>query len=117
LEAFQLLLKRWIRRLQPIPADAAPVIAKLKAAGIQFGVHNHDHEFERLGQTIAGRIVYFVEDGGNDLMLEVDLSGYTHAGVNPIKRMAECKGRTPVIHIKDMEVIPEKHQIPLPWRR
>ena len=86
--------------------DAAPVIAKLKAAGIQFGVHNHDHEFERLGPNNRWPHSILLEDGGNDLKLEVDLYWVHHAGVNPIKRMSDCKGRTPVIHIKDMEVVP-----------
>jgi len=35
-------------------ADSAPTIARLKAAGIRFGHHNHQHEFRR---DRAGRIV------------------------------------------------------------
>ena len=56
--------------------DAAPVIARLKDAGIRFGYHNHAHEFERVGGNEGvprTRFDILIEDGGPDLCLELDL--------------------------------------------
>lgn len=81
-----------------------PVIEKLKAAGIRFGYHNHSHEFAR---RLGGGTWYdaFVEAQG-DLMLEIDTYWVAHGGLDPAKLLRRCAGRIPVIHVKDMEVVP-----------
>lgn len=86
-------------------ADAQPVIARLKAAGIRFGYHNHDFEFARGGPH--GRTLYdvLVDEGSPDLMLEIDVYWASHAGLNPERLVTRCAGRVPVIHVKDKEVI------------
>ncbi len=86
-------------------ADALPIIARLKAAGIRFGYHNHDFEFARAGQ--GGRTFYdvLIEEGGPDLMLEIDVYWAAHAGLNPQRLIERCTGRIPVIHVKDKEVV------------
>jgi sugar phosphate isomerase/epimerase len=89
--------------------DALPVIEKLKAAGIRFGYHNHAFEFARTTPENYGKdpktlFDIFIEEGGADLMLELDLYWIDHAGVNPEKTLARSKGRVPVIHIKDKEM-------------
>jgi len=87
--------------------DAAPVIARLKDAGIRFGYHNHAHEFERVGfQNGIPRTQFdtLVEEGGPDLCLELDLYWLGHAGLNPERLIARCAGRVPVIHVKDKEI-------------
>jgi sugar phosphate isomerase/epimerase len=84
-------------------ADSAPVIARLKAAGIRFGYHNHDFEFQRLE---PGRTHYdILIDATADLTLEIDVYWAVHAGVNPIRLFERCGGRVPVIHVKDKEVV------------
>lgn len=91
--------------------DAAPVIAKLKAAGIGFGHHNHSHEFIRVQPGPGGspKTLWdiLIEEGGPDYLLEVDLYWVWHAGVDPAALMRRCAGRTPVIHLKDKEVVPK----------
>jgi sugar phosphate isomerase/epimerase len=84
--------------------DAAPVIAQLKRAGIRFGYHNHDWEFQR---SSPGKTLYdiLIEQGGSDFTLEIDVYWADHAGVNPVRLFERCAGRVPVIHIKDKEVI------------
>lgn len=87
--------------------DAAPVIARLKAAGIRFGYHNHAGEFERVGLEggdTRTRFDILIEDGGPDLCLELDLYWISHAGVNPERLVERCAGRVPVIHVKDKEI-------------
>lgn len=88
--------RRWL-------ADVRPVIEGLKAEGIRFGHHNHAREFfrpERGGATLEDVLI---DEGGDDLMMELDLYWIAHAGVNPERILERCKGRVPVIHLKDKE--------------
>lgn len=93
---------RWAR-------DAAPVIAKLKAAGIQFGYHNHAFEFERVQPATFGKPQTFfdvlLEANVPDLLIEMDVYWVDHAGVSADKLIERCSGKLPVVHIKDKEVI------------
>lgn len=85
-------------------AGARPIIAKLKAAGLRFGYHNHSFEFERYG---AERKTFFdtiVAEGGPDMCIEMDVYWVEHAGFNAARVIEPLKGRLPVIHIKDKEV-------------
>jgi len=85
--------------------DAAPVIARLKAAGIGFGHHNHAHEFERIGAGARTLFDILIEEGGPDYLLEIDLYWAWHGGVDPVTLLERCAGRVPVIHLKDKEVV------------
>ncbi len=87
--------------------DSAPVIAQLKAAGIRFGYHNHAHELERFEFSQGmPRTCFdiFIDDGGPDFCMELDLYWLTHAGANPERIVERCVGQLPVIHVKDKEV-------------
>ncbi|MBW3623372.1 MAG: sugar phosphate isomerase/epimerase [Armatimonadetes bacterium] len=87
--------------------DAGPVIERLKAAGIRFGYHNHAFEFERVENGEGDARTLFdilIEEGGPDFNLELDLYWIAHAGVNPERIVERCRGRVPVIHVKDKEV-------------
>ena len=92
--------RRWID-------DAAPVIAKLKAGGVRFGYHNHAFELERVDyqngepRTLLDLII---DCGNPDMLLELDLYWLAHGGANPQRIVERCKGRMPVIHIKDKEM-------------
>jgi len=83
---------------------AKPVIAKLKAAGIRFGYHNHAFEFVRIGPNQKTCYDIFVDEGGPDFMLEIDTYWVVHAGASPTKLFETVPGRVPVIHLKDKEV-------------
>ena len=87
--------------------ESAPVIAKLKAAGLRFGYHNHAAEFVRQGFEAGHPVTnfdIFIEEGNPDFLLELDLYWVGHAGVNPERIVERCAGRMPVIHIKDKEM-------------
>lgn len=93
--------RRWL-------ADAKPVIARLKAAGIRFGHHNHSREFMRFPEDPRGNLEnILIEEGGPDLFLELDLYWIEHAGMNCVRVLERCHGRVPVIHLKDKEVVTE----------
>ena len=86
---------------------AVPVIARLKEQGIRFGYHNHAHEFERIGFQDGRPTTHFdilIDEGGEDLCLELDVYWAAHAGINPQRIVERCAGRLPVIHVKDREV-------------
>jgi sugar phosphate isomerase/epimerase len=90
--------RRWV-------ADAAEVAARLKPEGIKFGHHNHSHEFfrpERGGPTFADILI---EEGADDFMLELDLYWINHAGASCERILERCRGRVPVIHLKDKEML------------
>jgi sugar phosphate isomerase/epimerase len=88
--------------------DAAPTIAKLKAAGIRFGHHNHAHEFQRVTPEKNYTLWdILIDEGGPDYYLEVDVYWAWHAGIDPAALMQRCSGRVPVIHLKDKEVVPK----------
>lgn len=84
--------------------DALPVIARLKDAGIRFGYHNHAFEFARIGPGRRTLYDILLDEGGNDLLLEMDLYWIAHAGLNPERLVERGRGRIPVIHVKDKEV-------------
>ena len=89
--------------------DARPIIEKLKAEGIRFGHHNHSREFyqpQRHGKTLEDILI---DEGGQDLMMELDLYWVAHAGVSPERLVKRCTGRVPLIHIKDKEPLPDSH--------
>lgn len=86
--------------------DVRPIVSRLKAHGIRFGYHNHSHEFARNAASGRPWFDVLIDDGGADLMLEVDTYWVAHAGIDPARLLARCAGRIPVIHVKDMEVVP-----------
>ena len=87
--------------------DASKMIADLKGAGIRFGHHNHSKEFakdEPHGPTLEDILI---DEGGDDLFLELDLFWVEHSGTNCISLLERCHGRVPVIHLKDKEALKE----------
>ena len=88
--------RRWI-------ADAAPVTARLKQEGIRFGYHNHSHEFFRPNGAESLEDI-LIDEGGADLMLELDMYWIAHAGANCERIIERCHSRLPVVHFKDKEV-------------
>jgi sugar phosphate isomerase/epimerase len=95
--------------------DAAPVIAALKSAGVVFGYHNHAHEFQKI-ESEGGKTLFdlFIEGGGPDFMLEIDVYWVNHAGVNPVRIFDRCVGRAPVVHLKDKEVVAKEGPVMAP---
>jgi sugar phosphate isomerase/epimerase len=74
---------------------------RAKAAGLTFGYHNHDFEFEPLeGQKPWD--VLMEETDPALVKLELDLYWITKAGGDPFKYFREHPGRFPLVHVKDM---------------
>jgi sugar phosphate isomerase/epimerase len=72
-----------------------------KKAGIQFGYHNHDFEF----QPLDGQLPYDLllkETDPKLVKMELDLYWATHAGIDPLELFRKNPGRFPLVHLKDM---------------
>lgn len=70
-------------------------------AGIQFGYHNHDFEF----QPLDGQEPYAVLLKGTDprlVKMELDLYWATYAGKDPVALFKQNPGRFPLVHLKDI---------------
>ena len=73
-----------------------------KKAGIKFGFHNHNSEF----QTDNGQVLYDVllEHTDPELVhMEMDLGWVLAAGIDPLEYFKKYKGRFPLWHLKDMK--------------
>jgi sugar phosphate isomerase/epimerase len=78
-----------------------------KAAGMQFGYHNHDFEFEKLDGQLPYDII--TKDTDASLVkLELDLYWAVRAGLDPVALFKKNPGRFPLWHVKDMEKGPDK---------
>jgi sugar phosphate isomerase/epimerase len=70
---------------------------RVRAAGLQFGFHNHWTEPAKLedGVSLLERLPDWV-------WLELDLGWVWHAGVSPVELLEWARGRTPLVHCKDL---------------
>lgn len=92
--------------------EAIPLARKLQEAGIRFGYHNHSHEWIR---DENGRPCYdMLMDADPILQLEIDTYWVAHAGADPAQLLTLANGRVPVIHVKDMEVVPKEGPVMAP---
>jgi sugar phosphate isomerase/epimerase len=72
-----------------------------KKAGLQFGYHNHDFEFKKIG----GQLPYDVIASADPKLvkLELDLYWIVKAGMDPVELFKKHPGRFPLWHVKDMD--------------
>jgi len=81
-----------------------------RAAGMQFGYHNHDFEFV----PMQGRLPYDVllaECDPDLVQLELDLYWITKGGQDPLTYFARWPGRFPLVHVKDSMGPPEHKMV------
>jgi sugar phosphate isomerase/epimerase len=94
--------RKSIAGFQKMVAEWNKVGKIMKAAGIQYGYHNHNFEFE----TVEGKVPYFdvfLAEMDKDLLtLELDLFWTTKAGINPVDLFKKYPGRFQLFHMKDM---------------
>ncbi len=70
------------------------------AQGIQLAYHNHDFEFEPLGERTA--FDFLLTNCDRDLVkFELDLFWATHAGVDAAQILSDDPQRFPLCHVKD----------------
>ncbi|WP_368505169.1 sugar phosphate isomerase/epimerase family protein [Alkalihalophilus sp. As8PL] len=69
--------------------------------GIQFSYHNHEFELEEIDGSKPLRIL-LDETDPKWVNAELDIYWLTKAGENPVEWINQYKGRTPLLHLKDM---------------
>src|SRR5690606_10670459 len=74
--------------------------AKLRAAGIQLGYHNHAFEFHQLNGRPILETIYAQTDRQN-LVAELDTYWIQFGGGDVIDWCRRMRGRLPFIHLKD----------------
>lgn len=75
--------------------------AECREAGIRFGWHNHEFEFEELeGQRPIDLLL--AETDADLVKIELDLYWINVAGADPLEYFAKHPGRFPLCHVKDM---------------
>jgi len=75
-----------------------------KKLNLKFGYHNHEYEFE----SDKGEVLYDVLLKNTDASLvhmELDLGWVIVAGKNPLDYFGNFKGRFPLWHLKDMDLV------------
>jgi sugar phosphate isomerase/epimerase len=93
---------RFLKELQP-------VIKELQDAGLDFSYHNHNHELARIGQkTWLASVLEKSADMG--LCFEIDTYWIQAGGGDPWEWVKLCKGRMPLLHVKDMLVTHSREQ-------
>lgn len=73
-----------------------------KKAGLVFGYHNHDYEFDKVG----GQVLYDILLDRTDpklVTMEMDLGWVVVAGGDPLAYFNKYPGRFPLWHLKDMD--------------
>lgn len=72
-----------------------------REAGIQFGYHNHDFEFETDGERVLFDVL--LDETDPELVtIELDLFWIARAGYDPVDYFERYPGRFELFHVKDM---------------
>ena len=93
-------------------ARIAEAAARVTAAGLRFGFHNHDGELRTLddGRTVLDRLLELTTER---LFLEIDLGWAWFAGVDPVDLVARVAPRAPLVHVKDLAGASEPRFVPV----
>lgn len=78
-----------------------------REAGLKFGYHNHDYEFE----SDQGQVLYEVllkETDPELVHMELDLGWVVASGFDPADYFSRYPGRFPLWHLKDMDLEEKK---------
>jgi len=89
--------------------ELGPVMERLRAEGMDFSYHNHNHELAHFDRVPwLGRLIEESADLG--LCFEIDTYWIQAGGGDPVAWMARCTGRMPLLHLKDMIVTTAREQ-------
>lgn len=78
-----------------------------KKAGLMFGYHNHEYEFEKVGDQVLYDILLERTDPST-VCMELDLGWVVVTGNDPVTYFKKFPNRFPLWHLKDMN-ISKKH--------
>lgn len=73
-----------------------------RSEGITLCYHNHDFELDRLEDGRMALETIFDDTNSENVKAELDIYWLTKAGEKPENWLTRYKGRTPLVHLKDM---------------
>lgn len=82
--------------------ELSEIGTRLKERGLQLCYHNHSHELKKYDDKYGLDILFENTESGV-LKPEIDTYWVKKAGIDPISYLKKYNGRTPLVHIKDME--------------
>lgn len=82
--------------------------AAANQVGIQVCYHNHDFEFEDLGDGVTGMDILSSETDPELVQFELDLYWVNKAGFDAVEQFKRFENRVPLWHVKDMADTPEQ---------
>lgn len=88
--------------------DLNEIGERCRKEGITLCYHNHDFELESLSDGRSALEVIFEETDENNVKCEFDIYWLQKAGENPASWIDRYKGRTPLVHLKDMTTDDER---------
>jgi len=95
----------WAERIEAL----TEINKKVEAEGLTFGYHNHAHEFVKfpeLGDEYVLDLIY------NKVgIAEIDVYWVEKFGLDPATYLAQYAGKTPLVHIKEMDESREKSTV------
>ena len=83
--------------------EASQVARKLKEGGLTFSYHNHSFELEKFNAR-TGLAILYEESDPEVFNAEIDTYWIQHGGGDPAAWIRKVKGRTPLVHLKDMVI-------------
>lgn len=87
-------------------AESANRIGETLAAdGLSFSYHNHSFEFVKFGAR-TGLDLLLEETDPRYVKMELDTYWIQHGGGDPVAWIKRVAGRMPVVHLKDMVMLP-----------
>jgi sugar phosphate isomerase/epimerase len=81
--------------------EVSDVARRLADGGLTFSYHNHSFEFEKFGDKTGIEIIRSESDP-KYVNMELDTYWVQHGGGDPAEWILKCKGRIPLLHLKDM---------------
>ena len=74
----------------------------MKEAGLQFGYHNHNFEFNRVEGKVPFYDIFMKELDSDLVTMELDIFWTAKAGQDPVEIIRKYPGRFQIFHMKDM---------------
>jgi len=93
--------------------ELGPIAEKLNKAGIDFSYHNHNMEFVKIGKKTWLETLLDTAPA-SVLNAELDTYWVQAGGGDPAWWIRRCRGRIPVLHVKDMGIKPLREQVYTP---
>lgn len=91
-------------------AELGGVMPKLKAAGMDFSYHNHNHEFQRIEGETTWLAQLYATAPADLLKAELDTYWVTAGGGSPATWIRSLGKRQPLLHLKDMGIATGREQ-------